>query len=438
MKQYLKHLKGNGLKAQLLRGAGGSAGIQVINLLLTLASGVLLARTLGPESYGVYAFVLSIIMLISLPAKAGLPTLLVRETAKNQLNKQWGEMRGLLKASNLFAIGYSAVAVAIVATWLLLKEGQGTMQSTALFWALWLLPLMAFEAVRTGTLRGLRRVLSAQVPEQVIRPVVLIVLVGAVLLLGRDLTAVTAIQFNVLGGIVAFTVGAVLLLRALPREVSSAHSEYKLKPWAASLLPLSLFAGLKMLDSQVSILFLGFMATSEEVGLFRVAATGAALVAFGLTAVNMALAPQVARLYNAGEIEKLQRVITLTTRAVAAISFPVALLFIFFGKTIIGFIFGIDYVAAAPALAILCFGQLINASSGSVALVLNMTGNDKSTVAGAGIALIVNILVSILLVPLLGLAGAAIAFSVSLSVWNIILVVMAKKRAGINTFLGAL
>ncbi|WP_281288520.1 flippase [Marinobacter piscensis] len=435
MRKYLRHIQGESLKAQLIRGAGGSAGIQVVNLLLTLVSGVLLARTLGPESYGTYAFVLSIITLLSLPAKAGLPTLLVRETAKNQLNKDWGLMRGLLKASNLFAIGYSVIVVTIVGSWLLLR-GDDTLETATLLWALLLLPLMAFEAVRTGTLRGLRWVLSAQAPEQIVRPATVILLVGSVVLLGSELSAVRAIQFNVIGALLAFTLGVFLLLKALPQRAKTAESKYNIKPWAASLLPLSLFAGLKLLDSQVSILFLGFLATSEEVGLFRVAATGAALVAFGLNAVNMAMAPQIARLYNSGELEKLQRTITLSTRVVALVSFPVAIVLIVFGGPIIDIVFGQEYVSAA-ALTILCLGQLVNASAGSVALVLNMTGNDKSTVIGAALALIVNLILCLILVPFLGLVGAAIGYSISLSVWNVLLMFMVRKKLGINTFVFA-
>ncbi len=407
----------------------------MVNLLLTLVSGVLLARTLGPESYGTYAFVLSIITLLSLPAKAGLPTLLVRETAKNQLNKDWGLMRGLLKASNLFAIGYSVIVVTIVGSWLLLR-GDDTLETATLLWALLLLPLMAFEAVRTGTLRGLRWVLSAQAPEQIVRPATVILLVGSVVLLGSELSAVRAIQFNVIGALLAFTLGVFLLLKALPQRAKTAESKYNIKPWAASLLPLSLFAGLKLLDSQVSILFLGFLATSEEVGLFRVAATGAALVAFGLNAVNMAMAPQIARLYNSGELEKLQRTITLSTRVVALVSFPVAIVLIVFGGPIIDIVFGQEYVSAA-ALTILCLGQLVNASAGSVALVLNMTGNDKSTVIGAALALIVNLILCLILVPFLGLVGAAIGYSISLSVWNVLLMFMVRKKLGINTFVFA-
>jgi O-antigen/teichoic acid export membrane protein len=438
LNSIFKNFQGDGLKAELLRGVSGSAGIRVLDMLLTLATGVLLARILGPEGYGVYAFSLSIITLLSLPVKAGLPALLVRETAKNQLNEDWGLTRGLLKLANRFVFTYSISIAIIAATFLSWHwvDAENT-KVTTLFWSLWLLPLIAFGAVRNGTLRGLRWVSSSQFPDQILKPLVMLLLLAITLSLGSNITSTTAIQFNITGTILAFLMGAILLRKALPSNVRYAPPQYKLTTWVTSLLPLSLFGGLKLLDAEVSILLLGLLGTTEEVGLFRVAATGATIVAFALTAVNMAIAPQVARLYNAGETEKLQRVISLSTRAIAAVSFPIALILIFWGEDVIAILFGKHYVHAATALTILCLAQLVNTSTGAGALVLNMTGNDRSTVTWALVALASNFSMAVIMIPVFGLVGAAISYLTSVTIWNLAMMVMAKKKTGIDTFLGA-
>ncbi|EDM47391.1 hypothetical protein MDG893_01250 [Marinobacter algicola DG893] len=400
-------------------------------MLLSLVSGVLLARTLGPENYGTYSFALSVIALLSLPVKAGLPTLLVREIATNQLIERWGLIQGLLRFSNGVALAFSVLVAALATLWF---SWRGDVDASIFLWGVWLLPLMALEAVRAGILRGMRWILSAQVPEKLVRPFVLILMLGTGLFLGWELTALAAMQFQLIAAFVAFVIGSALLSKALPGNVRRATPEYALKPWIASLVPLTLFVGLKLLDSQVAVLFLGILATAEEVGLFRVAATGAGLVAIGLLAVNMAMAPQIARLYKAGEMKKLQKVITFSTRAVSVISFPIAIIFIVWGEWVISFVFGEEYAEAATALAILCIGQLVNTSAGSVGLVLNMTGNDKLTFVGATIALVTNSILGLILIPLFGLNGAAISFSLSISVWNIFLFIMVKWKVGINTF----
>lgn len=436
MQKILKHFKGDGLKAQLLKGASGTAALKAVHIPLTLVTGILLARTLGPENYGIYAFVLSLITLLGLPANAGLPTLLVREIAKNHVHQHWGLIRGVFELSNIFVFSYSiaiATGAGLFVWWR--WGGDEISQVNSFLWALLLLPLISYQGVRTGTLRGLRWVASSQLPENVVRPLVMIALIGSGLALGKTLTTVTAIQFNAVAAFVAFIVGAYLLKIALPVDVRKAERKYEIKRWSASLLPLSLFSGLQTLDSQVSILFLGVLSTAEEVGLFRVAATGASLVTFGLIAVNTALAPQVARLYQAGEMEKLQRTIILSTRAAALVSFPVALIFIFWGDDLITLVFGIEYIGAATALAILCVGQLVNASAGAVAVVLNMTGHDKKTLYGVLLALVSNVTLAFLLIPYLGIIGAAISYAFSLSLWNIALMYMVKKHTGLNTFL---
>jgi O-antigen/teichoic acid export membrane protein len=435
----LKHLKGDGLKAQLLKGVTGTAGLMAINVLLLLVISMLLARALGPENFGIYTFILAIIALLSLPTKAGLSDLLLRETARNQLNQNWGLIRGLLKLANSFVFCYSvalAVAAGLFVWWL--WGGTGNVKANSFLWSLWLLPLIAFEGARTGTLRGLRWVVSSLLPEQLIRPLLLVVLSGAALLLEKEITPITAIQYNLVAAVAAFAAGAFLLFKALPKDVRQAKAEYAIKPWAASLMPLSLFAGLQMLDSQISILLLGVLAKPEDVGLFKVAVTGASLVAFGLIAVNMTLAPQIARLHSAGEMEKLQRMVTLSTRVVVTLSFPVAFAFIFWGEELISLVFGVEYVGAAMALSILCVGQMVNASTGSVALILNMTGNDRKTLPAVCAALLVNSLFSILLIPIFGLTGAAIGYATSMVIWNSILFFVTKRVTGINTFfLGA-
>ncbi|MCK5644245.1 MAG: oligosaccharide flippase family protein, partial [Gammaproteobacteria bacterium] len=397
--------------------------------------GILLARSLGPENYGIYAFLFSVIILMGLPTRAGLPTLVVRETAKNQLKERWGYLRGLLTLANGFVIGFSILAALMTAVLVLWLWGdQEGVKSSALLWALWLLPLIAFGNIRGATLRGLRKVVSGLLPEKLVRPLMMMVLLSGAMLLGVQMTPVVAMQYNVIAALVGFMLGAVLLMRAMPKEVRRANSEYETKAWAASLLPLSLFSGMKIADSQLTIVILGTLGTIEEVGLFRVAAQGAALVAFGITAINLVLSPHVARLYHSGDIVRLQKMITNITRMAFVVSLPIALIFIVWGEVLIGWIFGVEYTAAATALAIMSLGQLMNVSVGSVAVILNMAGFERESLKGIAVALGLNVLSALILVPTFGLNGAAVGVVISLAAWNLILMLATYKKVGIYTF----
>lgn len=424
------------MRSQIIRSATGVAGLKAANFALVFFSGVLLARWLGPDNYGMYAFCVSLVTLLGLPTKAGLPTLVLRETSLNQLQEKWGELSGLLRVSNIFVLGYSLFVA--LASWAIVTKLSDRFSAeflAAFIFSLLLLPVVAFGNVRGATLRGLRKVVQGQFPEDIIRPGALILFIIVAQIFTMDTSAVFAMQLHVAACFVAFVVGAVLLVMALPVEVRRSKPEYEYHKWVGSLIPLSLFSGLRLLDSQLNIILLGALASIEDVALFRVATQGAIAVSFGLTVMNLTISPHIARLYKSGDLLELQRLITRSTRFVAFVSIPVFLVFVLFSRDIVTFIFGDSYAGAAIPLVIICFGQLVNCLCGSVSLVLNMTGYERDSVKGVVIAVFVSVISMIILVPKFAAVGGAIAYTASLIIWNISLVIITKKRTGIKTFI---
>lgn len=436
MKSPLQNLCSDSLKSQLLKGAGGSAVLKLINIPLMLGTGVLLARSLGPENYGLYSFVLAIVTMLALPTKAGIPTLLVKEVAKKNLNNEWGLIRGILKLSNSVVFGYSVIVILSASIFVYTYYGpEESFRAKVFFWSLPMIPLIAFEGLRTGALRGLSRVIFSQIPEAIVRPVLMLTFLSIFIFLGKEITSIDAMRFQVIAAVSAFLIGSAFLLYALPHQVRNIQPEYAIKPWAKSLIPLSIFAGVQLLDAQISIILLGFLGNNDEqVALLRVASTGAGLVVFSLTAVNMTLGPHVARLYAAGEIQKLQQILSVSVRGAMFFAVPIALIFIFWGDAILLVVFGIEYAGAAPLLVILSVAQLINCAAGSVATILHMTGNENSTVFGSVIGLLANVFFGVILIPLYGAMGAAYSFAASIIIWNVILMVMVKRRLGLKSY----
>jgi O-antigen/teichoic acid export membrane protein len=433
MKRVFEHFKGDGLKAQLIRGFTGNSGLKVLNMFLTLASGILLARILGPEGYGVYAFVLSIIALLGLPTQGGLPTLVVRETARYHYTSAWGKLRGLLMTANTFVIGVSFVTAAIAALMAWQLWGLNSEQTQAFLWALLLLPLVAFGNVRGATLRGLRKVVQGNLPEQVVRPLVMSSLLLLAALAGWQVTPELAVQYTLLGALAAFLVGAALLLRIFPREARSAQTQTETSEWLKSLVPLTIFSSLNIANNQMGIVFLGMLGTSEEVAFFRVAFQGATLVSFGLLVLNAVLAPHIVRLYEIGDKPKLQKMLTKSARMALLLSLPLAGVYVLWGDVFVALLFGEEYLPAVAVLLILTTGQLLNVAAGSVGLVLSMLGHEMETVKASVCAVIINAVLAVVLIPEMGASGAAVATAVSVAYWNIQLVLRTYSLTQLNT-----
>src|SRR5690606_24760783 len=143
--------------------------------------------------------------------------------------------------------------------------------------------------------------------------------------------------------------------------------------------------------NQIGIVLLGILGNSEDVAGLRVAERGAQFVGLSLIVVNLIISPSVVELYKNKDIEGLQKLAKSSTRIAFAISLPIAVGLIFFGRTIISFLYGEAYVEIAYLpLGILVFAQLINVGFGSVGILLSMSGYERSTLFGVIIGLLLN------------------------------------------------
>lgn len=424
-------------RGHLFRGGTGSLGIKLVGALANLVLAILLARILNPQGYGVYSYVLAVVSFLGIPAQLGLPNLVVRETAKAQVLQQWGVMRGLWRWSNL-TVGIISLTLAVAGlgvAWSYREDFTSTQVATFLF-GLLLVPLVALGNIRGAALRGLRRVVLGQLPEHVLRPCFLILFVLAITLnlAPFTLTPAQAMGFNVLAAGAAFIIGAALLWHARPNEVAAAPVPlYETRTWTTSALPLAFVAGMQMISQHTDILMLGIIGSAEEVGIYKVAVAGAALVAFGLQAVNMVVAPHFARLHVQGEMVKLQRLVTVSARTILFFSIPVVLVFVLFGEDILTLFFGAAYAPGYIPMAILAIGQLVNTAMGSVGILLNMTGHERDTARGVAVAAAANVALNLVLIPPFGMKGAALATALALTIWNLILWGSVRRRLNLES-----
>jgi O-antigen/teichoic acid export membrane protein len=347
-------------------------------------------------------------------------------------------MSGLLRWANrtvlVVSLGLALLAAGVAGV---LADGFD-FQMLLTFWlALFILPLTALTGLRRAAMRGLHRVVTGQLPESIIRPLLYIALVGcAYLFLSEDLNASWAVGMNVVTASVAFLIGTQLLSKALPQAVKKASPVYQTRVWTGSVLPMVFISGMQIINSRADILILGAIKGSEVVGLYSVASRGAELVTFVLIAVNTALAPSIASLYATGDMKRLQRVVTKSARVVLFGSLPIAVGFVIFGRWFL-LLFGSGFTPAYLTLVILSFSQLVNAAMGSVALLLIMTGYERDVALGMGMSAALNVILNAILIPHWGLEGAATATASSRIIWNLVLVVWVYKRLRIySTALG--
>src|SRR5699024_6674444 len=115
---------------------------------------------------------------------------------------------------------------------------------------------------------------------------------------------------------------------------------YESRQWLKAVLPFALISGMTMLNQQIDIIMIGIFKTAADVGVYRVAARGAILVALGVTAINAVTGPYFARFYKQRDFKQLQKLATMSARVNFLTALPATIIFILFGTPIIAFVFG--------------------------------------------------------------------------------------------------
>ncbi|WP_024605749.1 MULTISPECIES: flippase [unclassified Pseudoalteromonas] len=412
----------------------GTAALMVISRGLVMVSGIIFARYLGPEQYGLYSFALAIIAIATLPVVAGLPTLLTREVANYHLEKKWDLLNGVMKWSRFYVLGFSLIIATIMC--LALYFGFFDITLSNLLWcAVLLVPARGMLTQQGAILNGFRQPIKAQLPTQLLVPLITLILVILLFFWSVDLTGSKLITISVLASIIAFFVSGLLLNRVIESNTKISRTKYNIKNWHSSLLPFTIMSFISTLNTELASILLGWLVDNESVAYFKVAMQAVGLIALGAYSINAVIMPNVARLYKKEDLEGTQALLTKSVRLSALISLPMIFFLIIFGEFTIELLFGKEYLQAYPILVILCLGQLFNVSTGSVGLVLNMTDNEKSALKSLYVTLILNLVLLAVLVPLYGGVGAAIAVSLSLVCWNVLMAVDVWRLTGLKPWL---
>lgn len=415
----------------VLMGATGTVALNVSAMALNFVVALVLARALGSAGYGAYAFALAWATVLTIPASLGLGPLVVRHVATYVEHGSWGLLRGLLHRANQVVAASATVSVlgAAVAGWLL-HDSSSELLGPFLI-GLLLVPVLALTILRQAALQGLHRVVLGRVPDTLVLPGVLLVLVVvAADRLGDRFDAEWATSLNVAAAAAAFILGAVLLRALVPTPVRTAVPEYDSRAWIRGGLPLLGLALLLVVNMQVGTILLGALESADAAGTYSVASRIALFTGFFFLAATYPLYPSVARLWARGDTDSIQRVLTRAGRAVLVISSCIAALLVAFAPQVLE-VFGAEFAEGADALRIVALGQLVAVATGFGGLALVMTPHEGSMTLGTGIGVAVNILLTAALVPVWGVNGAAIGAAAGFLVAGALVAWLAWRRLGI-------
>jgi O-antigen/teichoic acid export membrane protein len=412
----------------------GSVLIKFSAAFFAFLNSIILARYLGKEGFGMYVLAYATVLIISVPVTMGLPMLLTRFISKYKVSENYQAIKGILILSHKYVLRTVIIVyiLAFISYFFWWKQYESSFVET-LSYGFILVPLLAFAALRTATLRGLKYVILAELPDTFLRNFLFTLFLLSALFFNLTLTPQRVMIFQIAVTAISFLIGFVLLQKKLLVQLKTIHPIFFKKEWITQTIPFTVNSSVQIVKNKLLSYILAIFGNVEQVAIFEVALRGASLVSFTLDALNLAIAPYISTAFEKGNLEQIQRIIKKTGRIIFLFSLPVALVFIIGGQPILKLLYGQQYNHSYTPLVILCVGQLVSSLIGSVGLLLNMTGNQSVLSRSNVIALLINCLLSIPLVIYFNTIGAALVYSFVLIIQNIYLLYYVKKRLNLTT-----
>ncbi|WP_433477120.1 oligosaccharide flippase family protein [Spirillospora sp. CA-142024] len=427
---------------------GGAIGL--ISSIVAAASGFLLtvvvARTLGAAEAGVFFVVVALFTIVAEIAELGADTGLVRTTARLRALGRGDELRRLMAVAHLPVVVVGvlcSVGAYLAAPWIadrFIDPAHAGTAVTLLRIAAPFLGLMALTRVALGGTRGLGSVTAYSLINNVLLPGARPLLVGLVFVFGMGAAGVMVAWT---APVAASFVAAVLVLwRMVPRAErergqedetvadpapqKSAGREF----WAFSG-PRGVAAAVEIALVWANVPLVAMLVSSEEAGVYATANRFVSTGTLVLQAARIAIAPQVAAMLARDERGRAGHLNSLATRWVVLASWPIYLVLACFGPFLLA-LFGEEFTGGAVALAVLSGSMLLALSAGNVQTVLLMGGKSSWSLANKSVALTVNIVLTFVLVPPFGIAGAAAAWAVAMLIDTVAAALQVRYLLGLR------
>lgn len=368
-----------------------------------LTLGVLIARYLGPETFGLLSYSIAFASLFSTIATLGLDGVVVRDLVVHPEKKNiiLGSAFGLKVAGGLLAY-----AIALGSIVLIRPSDHATVLLVAI-----IAVGMLFQAIDTLDLWFQSQILAKYAVSA--RAIVFALVSTMKIWLLYNHASVYAfawasmIETALAGGalIIAFIANgnSTMALRiqwSVARRLLS-HS------W-----PLAMSGMFVLLTMQLDKIILGELSGNSEVGLYGVATQLSSIWYMVPMIIGSSIAPSIARAHATGDLNytnNLQTVYTILSR----IAVLTAIAVFFFSDPVIGLLFGAEYQRAAPVLAIHIWGGVFIFHVSIRTRVLIAEGRQRYITAIAALTLLSNVLLTIILVRNYGALGAAYASLIS-------------------------
>ena len=410
----------NASLTSVAKGATIIFGGLIVGNFLGMVNQIILGRFLGPEDYGLFNLSMSVVMIAGTICVFGffgsLPRIIPFHLKKNERNV----VRSVIDFSSLFSFSLGilfAVVVYLLSDRLAVTVFHDPRLEPALKVFAFAIPLFGLQQVAQGAIRGFKAAkYEALVFHIGSRIVTISVFLLSLVLIQRLYGAIIAFA----AGILVTTIVAFWLIR---RRILPDYLKHPRVDVARSVLsfswPLALTGFVYLFVTTTDKLMLGYFLSSKDVGIYTPAVVIASLLDFVNSAFKYRFLPTASEYFSKNDMGSLEPLYKSTSRWSFLMVYPIFLFILVFPKELLTILYGGEYTGGYMALIVLAVGIAVNDFSGTSANILVAGGRTRLNLLCEVIAAVTNVGLNILLIPIFGIVGAAIATAMSYVTRNI-------------------
>ena len=426
LRRFKDKINGDLHLKELLRGSGISFILKIIGMGFGYIFTILLTRNYGAKITGIYTLSLVVLQVGTIIGELGMNTAVLRFVAeynsqnkKNMVNEVYKKIIKLIIPISLL----TSIAVFFLSPYIARYFFHKNYLSNYFrIISIGIFPYVLFT-INLESLRGLKKIKEYAFLQNMGIPFLASITLGLSLLIIRN--NYIPVSIYTVSIFIMSLLSCFLWFKKFYPIVASNHLFLNNKTHVISYKNI-LSVSISMLISSslgsfiglIDIIILGIFKTSSAVGIYGVAVKLSSIVVLSLSVINAIAAPKFAEFWGERDKEGLLKIARQSTKIIFWTSFPILLIIITIPNYILGF-FGLEFRTGFIALIMLAFGQFINAISGSVRYILEMTGFQLFSQNIMIASVIINIILNLLLVPKYSIDGAAFASMITLIFWNL-------------------
>ncbi|MFC3686875.1 lipopolysaccharide biosynthesis protein [Aquipuribacter hungaricus] len=421
-------------RAGLVSLAGGATGA-----VAGLALSVLVGRAYGDTGAGLFFSTVAVFTIAANVLELGADTALVRQLSRAAALGEPHRARSTVLVAVVPVLVVGGLALALL--WWAVPSFLDGATGEAVRRVLPLALVASLLAVVLGASRGLGRIVPFTLLWSVGLPATRLLLVAGAVALGLDVG--TSLDAWAVAAVPALLVSVVVLHRALrgtvpapgtaapgvPQPVRRRLAGEAREFWGFAAAR-GVAAALEILLSWVDVVLVAVLASPAAAGVYAVVSRAVTAGLLVDTAARVAVSPRMSALLATGHRVDAGRLQALATRAMVLLAWPFYVTLGLFAPAVLG-LFGPEFVVGAPAMAVLCGAMMLLVGAGMTQTLLLMGGRSRWQMTNKAVALAVLVVGDVLLVPGLGVLGAALAWAAAIAVDTVLAVVQVDRGLGV-------